>query len=64
VRKPDPPTEEERIQKKFKEAVRIAENSTLVLNLDMGKVPIINKETIKKKCNHGLGDHGSQDGRK
>jgi hypothetical protein len=54
VRQPDPPTEEERIQKKFKEAVRIAENSTLVLNLDMGKVPIINKETIKKNATMAL----------
>jgi hypothetical protein len=54
VRQQDPPTEEERIQKKFKEAVRVAENSTLVLNLDMGKVPLINKETIKKNATMAL----------
>jgi hypothetical protein len=39
---------------KFKEAVKKAENSTLVFNLDMGRVPIMNTETIKTKATLAL----------
>jgi hypothetical protein len=35
---------------RFKEAVREAENSTLLFNLDMGRVPIMNRDTIKLKA--------------
>jgi hypothetical protein len=34
----------------FREAIRAVEKSTLVFNLDMGKVPVINKETISKRA--------------
>jgi hypothetical protein len=40
--RPDPKIE------KFRDAVKSAENSTLLFNLDMGRVPIMNKETIAK----------------
>jgi len=40
--------------KKFKEAVKDAERSTLVFNLDMGNVPILNADTISKKATLAL----------
>jgi hypothetical protein len=51
---PAPPTEEEKAKNKFREAVRVAESSTLILNLDMGKVPILNKSTIAKNATLAL----------
>jgi hypothetical protein len=39
---------------KFKEAIKEAEKSTLVFNLDMGKVPIMNRETMNKKATLAL----------
>jgi hypothetical protein len=36
--------------KRFRDAGRSAENSTLVFNLNMGKVPIMNTETISNKA--------------
>jgi hypothetical protein len=47
---PDPEPKQDPKQKLFKESIRDAERSTLVFNLDMGKVPIMNKETISKKA--------------
>jgi len=41
-------------QVEFRKAVRNAEKSTLMFNLDMGKVPIMNKETMKKKVTLAL----------
>jgi hypothetical protein len=38
----------------FKEAVKLAERSTLIFNLDMGRVPIMNTETIKNKATLAL----------
>jgi hypothetical protein len=38
----------------FRDAVRTAENSTLVFNLDMGRVPIMNIETISNKATLAL----------
>ena len=40
--------------RKFKEAVKDAERSTLVFNLDMGSVPILNMDTISKKATLAL----------
>ena len=40
--------------KKFKDAVREAEKSTLVFNLNMGKVPIMNQQTISSKATSAL----------
>ena len=40
--------------RKFKDAVKEAEKSTLIFNLDMGKVPILNKETMCRKATLSL----------
>ena len=47
-------SKEESDLRKFKEAVKDAEKSTLIFNLDMGRVPIMNKETISKKATLAL----------
>jgi hypothetical protein len=38
----------------FRDAVKAAESSTLVFNLDMGKVPIMNQETMSNKATMAL----------
>jgi hypothetical protein len=38
----------------FRSAIRDAEKSTLVFNLDMGKVPLLNKDTISRKATMAL----------
>jgi len=40
--------------RKFKEAIKEAERSTLVFNLDMGSVPILNMDTVSKKATLAL----------
>lgn len=40
--------------KKFREAVKDAERATLVFNLDMGRVPIMNKSTMSSKATLAL----------
>jgi hypothetical protein len=47
-------TEEEIKKRKFGEAIRDAERSTLCFNLDMGNVPIMNKGTISEKASIAL----------
>ena len=47
-------SDEEAELRRFKEAVKDAERSTLIFNLDMGKVPIMNQETISKKATLAL----------
>ncbi len=47
-------TEEEKKIRKFGEAIRDAERSTLCFNLDMGNVPIMNKHTISEKASLAL----------
>jgi hypothetical protein len=39
---------------KFKEAVKLAERSTLIFNLNMGRAPIMNKETMAKQATLSL----------
>jgi hypothetical protein len=41
-------------QTKFRDAVKKAERSTLVFNLNMGNVPLMNQETIKTKATLAL----------
>jgi len=41
-------------KKKFREAVKDAEKSTLVFNLDMGRFPIMNQETMSTKATLAL----------
>ena len=47
-------SKEEADHRRFREAVKDAERSTLVFNLNMGKVPIMNRETISKKATLAL----------
>ena len=46
--------EEDPALSKFKEAVNDSEKSTLIFNLNMGKVPIMNKDTMSKKATMSL----------
>jgi hypothetical protein len=46
--------QEDPVVKKFKEAIKDAERSTLIFNLDMGKVPIMNRETMNRKATLAL----------
>jgi hypothetical protein len=39
---------------RFKDSIREAEKSTLIFNLDMGKVPLLNSATISKKTTLAL----------
>ena len=45
---------EEADHRRFKEAVKDAEKSTLIFNLNMGSVPIMNQETISRKATLAL----------
>jgi len=47
-------TDRSRKLKRFKEAVEKAERSTLIMNLDLGKTPTINQETISTKITLAL----------
>jgi hypothetical protein len=47
-------TEEEKKQRRFAEAIRDAEQSTLCFNLNMGNRPIMNKVTISEKASLAL----------
>jgi hypothetical protein len=41
-------------ERKFKEAIKNAEKSTLIFNLDLGKVPVMNKTTMGKRATASL----------
>jgi hypothetical protein len=47
-------TEDEKKLRKFGEAIKDAERSTLCFNLDMGNLPIMNKHTISEKASLAL----------
>jgi hypothetical protein len=47
-------TEEEKKLRKFGEAIKDAERSTLCFNLDMGNVPIMNKKSMSEKASLAL----------
>ena len=52
---PPPPLSEDEARKTcFRDAVRDAEKSTLVFNLDMGRVPIMNHKTMSLKATGSL----------
>jgi hypothetical protein len=51
---PAPPVMVRSEIKKFQEAVTKSENSTLVFNLDMGKVPIMNTSTMSQRATLSL----------
>jgi hypothetical protein len=46
--------------KKFKETVREAEKSTLLFNLNLGTVPIVNQDTMSTKVTKALSDRAAQ----
>jgi hypothetical protein len=61
AKKPRQNQQPEQVQEKktkeqisFRDAVKSAENSTLVFNLDMGKVPIMNQDTMSQKATLAL----------
>jgi hypothetical protein len=61
-------TPEQLKRKKFAQAVREAEKSILMFNLDLGKVPIMNTNTISKQVTHSITkkaaeEEGMQNGR-
>jgi hypothetical protein len=47
------PVEDPKV-KKFKEAIKDAEKSTLIFNLNLGKVPVINQETLSTRVSVAL----------
>jgi hypothetical protein len=49
-----PISDEQRKLDKFKEAIFDAERSTLVFNLDMGRIPVMNKDTMSKRATLAL----------
>ena len=53
-RQPAQDTQVDPVVQKFKEAVKEAEKSTLIFNLNMGKVPIMNKESMSTKATVSL----------
>jgi hypothetical protein len=53
LRRPSAPPVDPAV-KKFRDAVKEAEKSTLVFNLNMGKVPIMNQQTISSKATTAL----------
>jgi hypothetical protein len=46
-------------EKKVRQAIREAEKKTLIFNLDMGKVPVMNKDTLSRKVTLALGEKAS-----
>jgi hypothetical protein len=42
------------MKKKFQEVIRESERSTLVFNLNMGRIPIMNKDTLSRKASVAL----------
>jgi hypothetical protein len=51
---PVPETGEEKKLREFREAIFDAEKSTLIFNLDMGRIPVMNKETMSKRATMAL----------
>jgi hypothetical protein len=47
-------SDEEKKQRKFAEAIKEAERSTLCFNLNMGNIPLMNKQTISEKASLAL----------
>jgi hypothetical protein len=59
VAAPPPPDPKVVAERKVKQAIREAEKKTLLFNLDMGKVPTINKETLSRKVTLALAEKAS-----
>jgi hypothetical protein len=48
------PVSRDPVAEKFKEAIKDAERATLVFNVDLGKVPVMNKDTMNKRATASL----------
>jgi hypothetical protein len=46
-------------ERKVKQVIREAEKKTLLFNIDMGKVPTLNKDTLSRKVTMALGEKAS-----
>jgi hypothetical protein len=46
-------------ERKVKQTLREAEKKTIIFNLDLGKVPVMNKETLSRKVTLALGQKAS-----
>jgi hypothetical protein len=46
-------------ERKVRQAIREAEKKTIIFNLDMGKVPVMNKDTLSRKVTLALGEKAS-----
>jgi hypothetical protein len=55
-----PPTSEEIQTRRVRQAIHKAEKSTVVFDLDMGSVPIINKDTLTRKVTIALHDKAAK----
>jgi hypothetical protein len=51
---PPPPTAEESLTKKVKQALHDAEKKTVIFNVDMGTCPVMNKATLSRKLTESL----------
>jgi hypothetical protein len=61
AKQPPPPPVDPTVaaQRKVKQALRDSEKKTLLFNLDMGKVPTMNKDTLSRKVTLALGEKAS-----
>jgi len=50
----NPPTASELQRRKIKQEINKAERSTILFDLDLGSVPIINKDTLSAKVTHAI----------
>jgi hypothetical protein len=57
-------SEEDPKVSKFKEAVREAEKSTLIFNLNLGKVPLINQDTMNTRVTMALSEMAASEEKK
>jgi hypothetical protein len=53
-RRQGPSEEPDPVKRKFQEAIKDAEKSTLVFNLNLGRIPIMNQETMNKRATLAL----------
>jgi hypothetical protein len=56
---PAPPNPKVVGERKVRQAIREAEKKTIIFNLDMGKVPVMNKDTLSRKVTLALGEKAS-----
>jgi hypothetical protein len=58
----DPPSEDDKAKKRIRQAINKAEKASLLMGLDLGEVPTMNKETLARKVTidlHKKGKNGA-----